>query len=78
MDGSGGNQALGLALGVAALNSVDHLARYFSLQRRHPDGHRWLDIAHYSSRSEAKAALAGVVQTGHFEASELRVIKVVR
>jgi hypothetical protein len=75
---SGGNQDLILYLGDRALQSVDGLTTYFALQRRHPDGRRWVEIAAFVSRDDAEAALEGSVKHGAAERAEVRVTKVTR
>ena len=73
-----GNRDLLFAVGVSALQSVDDLQTYFSVQHRHPDGLRWLDLAHFATRAQAKRAMKSVVAVGHATPDELRVRKVTR
>jgi hypothetical protein len=78
MSGVAGNRDLLFALGGDALRSVDGLQTYYSVQHRHPDGQRWLDLAHFRSHAEAKDAIRSVVAAGHATTDELRVRKVTR
>ncbi len=78
MGGPSGNQPLLFALGVVALDSVDHLQTYFTLQHRHPDGHRWLDLGHFATRGDAEAAMRAVIAAGHASTDVVRVLKVTR
>jgi hypothetical protein len=73
----GGNQHLLVYLGGRALMSVDGLRTYFLLQRRHPDGAHWVNLAHYRTRDDAEATLAAILEDGHGEPSEFRVRKVI-
>jgi hypothetical protein len=73
-----GNQYLVFSEGVVALESVDHLETYFALQRRHPDGVRWIDVAHFAARQDAVRDLDETVAAGRMDAGELRVQKVTR
>ena len=78
MGASGGNLNLLAALGVVALTSVEHLESYWSLQRRHPDGAHWLDLAHYATHDDAGAALERVVAADHAQLEDLRITRVTR
>jgi hypothetical protein len=78
MASMGGNQDLLFALGVGALRSVDHLQTYFAVQHRHPDGRRWVDLAHFASHADADGAIKAAVAGEHATAGELRVQKVTR
>ena len=73
-----GNQYLLFTEGVVALDSVDHLEAYYALQRRHPDGARWIDVAHFETSEDAKRVMDDNVAAGQVEASDLRVQKVTR
>jgi hypothetical protein len=73
-----GNQYLMFSEGVVALESVDHLETYFALQRRHPDGVRWLDVAHFATREDARQIIDKTVAAGRADPSDLRVQKVTR
>jgi hypothetical protein len=75
---SGGNQDLIFYLGDRALHSVDGLTTYFALQRRHPDGRRWIEIAAFLGRDDAEAALERSIEHGAAERAEVRVTKVTR
>ena len=75
---SGGNQDLIFYLGDRALQSVDGLQTYFALQRRHPDGRRWVELAHFADREHAEAALETIVAHGDCERADLRGDKVKR
>jgi hypothetical protein len=70
---AGGNQDLLFALGNKALGSVDHLVSYYSVQRRHPDGERWVDVAHFADRKDAKEAVRRAVEHGAAAEGDLRV-----
>jgi hypothetical protein len=74
----GWQQQLLSALGAEALGSVDGLQSYFAVQHRHPDGLHWLDVAHFASRHEAKAAMRSAIGAGHAQPGELRARKVTR
>ena len=60
-------------LGNTALQSVEGLITYFSLQRRHPDGKRWIDVAHFTSREDAEGAMQMLVQERAVADGDLRV-----
>jgi len=49
---------------------------YVALHRRHPDGHRWVEVARFPTRADADVALASVLEGGHANADELRVFRV--
>jgi hypothetical protein len=51
-------------------------ASYVALQRRHPDGERWVEVAAFLTKADAEAALARAAEGGHAEAGELRVHRV--
>jgi hypothetical protein len=72
------NEELLFALGVNAIGSVDHLRTYYTVQHRHPDERRWIDLAHYATREDAEAAMKSVVAAGHATAEEVRVQRVAR
>jgi hypothetical protein len=57
---------------------VDGLQTYWTLQHRHFDGRRWVQIASFADRAEAQAALETLIADGLGERSELRVRKVTR
>lgn len=76
--GATGNKPLLFVLGVNALRSVDGLHTYFSIQHRHPDGHRWFDVTHYATHEDAETAIASAVAAGHATTDELRIQKVSR
>ncbi len=69
------NQRLLFALGGKALRETDGLAVYYSVQRRHPDGKRWVDLAHFASREDALAAIGSLAGQ---DTGDLRVKKVTR
>lgn len=71
-----GNQDLLFVLGNKALQSVDGLVTYFSVQRRHPDGERWIDLAHFAGREDAEVAVRKLVEHGEGADGDLRVKKV--
>jgi hypothetical protein len=74
----GSNQDFLFVLGDRALRSVDHLQTYYSVQRRHPHGQWWLELARFATRGDAKGAMRSVVAAGHAATNELRVRKVIR
>jgi hypothetical protein len=59
-----------------ALPASECHSTYVALQRRHPDGGRWVEVARFLTHVDAEAALAHVVEGGHADASELRVHRV--
>jgi len=68
------NTSLLMLLSVSAIRSVDHLDRYWALQRRHAGGdERWVDLAHYLTKDDAASALDRVVEHAHADRHELRV-----
>ena len=54
---SSGDQELFMTLMNGALTSTSELSTYWSVQHKHPDGHRWFDVAHYLTRDDAEAAV---------------------
>jgi hypothetical protein len=74
----GANQDFLFVLGDRALRSVDHLQTYYSIQRRHPDGQGWLELARFATRADARRAMGSVVAAGHADTDELRVRKATR
>ncbi len=76
--GHGGqpNEPLLFILAARALESVDGLATYFALERRHSDGERWVVLARFATRDDADEAMEGVVKGGHAVANDLRVQKI--
>ena len=73
---SGEIQDLMLVLGVEAAASTKQLASYWSLQRRHGDGVRWVDVAQFVTRREGEDAHARVVSAA--PDVELRLVHVRR
>jgi hypothetical protein len=71
--GGSGNQALFMVLAQSAITNIGQLDTYWSLQRRHPDQVRWLDLAHHATKDDARAALDAVVGGEHADRHELRV-----
>ena len=69
-------QDLMLVLGIEAAASTKQLRSYWSLQRRHDDGSRWLDVANFVTRTEAEDAHARVAAAA--PSVELRLIHVHR
>jgi hypothetical protein len=59
-----------------ALPASAHHSTYVALQRRHPDGERWVEVARFLTNADARVALTHVVEGGHADASELRVHRV--
>ena len=47
-----------LVLGIEAAASTKQLTSYWSLQRRHDDRHRWVDVARFVTRTEGEDAHA--------------------
>jgi hypothetical protein len=74
--GGGGNQYLLFYLGDKALLAADRTQTYYALQRRHPDGDRWLDVGHFGTRDIAKLALDAFVTHGQGETDDFRVKKI--
>ncbi len=72
------NQYLLFALGVEALTTPDGLSTYYSVQRRHPDGSHWIDVAHFAGRDDAEAAVRRLVGHDELTDDDLRVEKVTR
>lgn len=75
---SSGNQPLLFALGVVALTSVPEVGTYYSVQRHHPDGKRWVDVAHFASQEDAAAAVHALVEHDEGSDHDFRVQKVTR
>ena len=71
-----GNQYLLFYLGDKALLAADRTQTYYALQRRHPEGDRWLDVGHFGTRDIAKVALDAFVTHGQGEKGDFRVRKV--
>ena len=78
MHGSSGNQALLFTLGAIALTSVPKAGTYYSVQRHHPDGKRWVDVAHFASQEDADAAVRALVDHDEGSDGDFRVQKVTR
>ena len=70
---SSGNQDLLFVLGISALASVDGMTSYHAVERRHPDGERWVEVGRFATKEDATAALDTIVAGKHAEADELRV-----
>jgi hypothetical protein len=49
-----GNQDLLFVLADRALRSVEGLDEYVAVQRRHPDGHRWVDVHRFIAKQDAE------------------------
>ena len=56
--GGGPNQDLFFVLMNNAITNTSALERYWSVQRRHADGQRWFDVAHYLTKEDADGAVA--------------------
>lgn len=69
----GGNLHLLHLLEYRALQSVDGLVTYYSLQHRHPDGKRWIDVAHFAGREDAEGAMRTLVEQRGAAEGDLRV-----
>jgi hypothetical protein len=76
--GGGANQDLFFVLMDKALGTTDGLITYWSVERRHPDGRRWVDLAHFASEDDAGAARDAAVAGGHATTAELRVRRITR
>ena len=74
--GAGGNQDLLFYLGMRALKSADPGLTYWSLQRHHPDGRRWIEVGRFPSKPIAQMALEAFVAHGQGEADDFRVKRV--
>jgi hypothetical protein len=55
----------------------DRTQVFHSLQHRHADGKRWLDLGHFSTPDMAKMALDAFVAHGYGKERDFRVKKVV-
>ena len=74
---AGGNQYLLFHLAFNnALPAADRPTSYVALQRRHPDGEHWVEVAAFLTNADAEAALTHVVEGGHADANELRVTRI--
>ena len=73
---SGENQDLLFYLGANAQRAADPGRKYWSLQRHHPDGHRWIEVGRFPTKSVAKMVLQAFVGHGQGEADDFRVKKV--
>jgi len=70
--GPGGpNQDLMFVLMNDAIRNTGELSSYWSVQHRHPDGHRWFDVAHHLTKDDAEAAVARALE--RFPDEDLRV-----
>jgi hypothetical protein len=77
--GTGGpNQDLMFLLMRNALKASHGLTTYWSIERRHPDGRRWIELATFASRADAEAAMAAAVESGHAAGLELRIHRTIR
>lgn len=72
-----GNESLFITLLDTAIRNVDGTSTYFSLEHRHPDGERWLEVGRFPSRKVAQMALDAFVAHGHGAKDEFRVKEVV-
>jgi hypothetical protein len=64
------------AVGVGVHNAaMAHQPGEFALEQRHPDGERWIVLARFATKRDARAALADAVDRGA-NADDLRVEKV--
>jgi hypothetical protein len=57
---SSGDQDLFFVLADKAIRSTHGMTSYWALQRRHEDGSRWVDVAHFATRSDADEGRAKV------------------
>ena len=72
--GAGMNQGLLFHLAFdEALPSVDGRHAYVALQRRHPDGKRWVEVARFATEAAADRAKTLVQDGGHAGPDELRI-----
>jgi len=75
---SSGDFDVVLYLGDRALASVEGLLTYFALERRHPDGRRWLEVARFASHDDSRVTIDTLVEHAQGEARDFRVRKVIR
>jgi hypothetical protein len=76
--GAGGNLYLLATQADKGMRAAlsDRTRVFYSVQHRHPDGKRWLDVGHFATRDIAKLALRAFVADGHGEEKDFRVKKV--
>ncbi len=60
---SDAQQLFGVGLGMEAADRARSRGG-FALQRRHEDGHRWVDVRHFPTKPDARAALEELVANG--------------
>jgi hypothetical protein len=74
---STGDEGLVFLLGNNALKAADpHPRTYFAVQRRRPDGQRWLEVGRFATKQIAQLTLEALVAHGHGEERDFRVKKV--
>lgn len=74
---STGNEGLVFYLGNNAIQAADPTRRrYFALQRRHPDGDRWLEVGKFATKPIAKVTLDALVAHGHGDERDFRIERV--
>ena len=73
-----GQQPLLFALGVNAVQKARKAEpeTHWSLQRRHPDGERWLEVGRFPSKEVAALALEALVAKDHGDSEDFRIRKV--
>jgi hypothetical protein len=74
--GGGQNFDLLLILGMKALRETHLGATYWALQRRHPDGRRWIEIGRFATKEIGHLALDAFVAAGHGDTEDFRVEKI--
>lgn len=67
-------QLWGVGIGTSAAARAGDRAT-FVLERRHEDGHRWVELHRYTVRSDAESALSALIEGGA-AAGDLRVRRV--
>lgn len=72
---SGGNEDLLIVLADKALRSTPDASSYWSLQRRHPDGVRWIDVASFLTRADASWAEARAIQLAPSSSFRVRHVR---
>ena len=73
--GGGPNQDLFFVLMNNAVSSTAGLTTYWSVQHRHPDGHPWVDVAHFLTREDADAAVAKALGSDPDEALRVEHVR---
>ncbi len=71
-----GNESLFITLADTAFRNVDGTSTYFSLQHRHPDGDRWLEVGRFPSEKVAEMAQDAFVSKGYGTQGDFRIRRV--